>query len=167
MSDTSTIKSWAFPFKSAGDASKEITDPQLYFDALAKAKNGFYPMGANGLWHGGVHFDAGTAALLDQSAVRCIADGEVIAYRIDEQYPHSEYSGEVPLIKRASFSTGFVLVKHRLELPPVPAATPATPTAPAEALTFYSLYMHLLDWKGYQAPAPRCRRLFCRKVVIW
>lgn len=152
MSDTSTLKSWAFPFKSAGDASKEITDPQLYFDALAKAKNGFYPMGANGLWHGGVHFDAGTAALLDQSAVRCIADGEVIAYRIDEQYPHSEYSGEVPLIKRASFSTGFVLVKHRLELPPVPAATPATPTAPAEALTFYSLYMHLLDWKGYQAP---------------
>ncbi|MDP3817226.1 hypothetical protein [Pseudomonas sp.] len=155
MTDTNKINAWAFPFNSAGDASKEITDPQFYYDALAKAKNGFYPMGDNGLWHGGVHFDSGTAAALDQSSVRCIADGEVIAYRIDNQYPESEYISGVPLIKRAPFSTGFVLVKHRLELPPVPAATPATPAAPAapaEALTFYSLYMHLLDWKGYQAP---------------
>jgi predicted chitinase len=146
MTDTNKIKAWAFPFKSAGDASKEITDPQLYYKALATAKSGFYPMGDNGLWHGGVHFDSGTAAALNQSSVRCIADGEVIAYRIDNQYPESEYRSAPPLIKRAPFSTGFVLVKHRLELPP------ATPAETAEALTFYSLYMHLLDWKGYQAP---------------
>jgi hypothetical protein len=189
MTDTTKIEKWAFPFKTAGASSAEVTDPQLYYDALANANSGFYPMGANGLWHGGVHFDAGTGALLEQSAVRCIADGEVIAYRIDEQYPISEYINEIPLIKRSPFSTGFVLVKHRLELPALPtaptaptpasAATPATatptatpstpapapvtsaPTAPAaEALTFYSLYMHLLDWAGYQAQTALARPEF-------
>ena len=153
MSDTNIVKNWSYPFKTAG-SSKEVTDPQVYFDALAKAENGFYPMGKNGIWHGGVHFDDNTAALLDQSSIRCIADGEVIAYRIDEHYPVSEYTSEIPLIKRAPFSTGFVLVKHRLELPSVPTATANTST---DGLTFYSLYMHLLDWKGYQtsgAPLP-------------
>ena len=173
MTDTTKLEKWAFPFKTAGASSAEVTDPQLYYNALAKANSGFYPMGANGLWHGGVHFDAGTGALLDQSAVRCIADGEVIAYRIDERYPTSQY-GEDPTVVHLPFSSGFVLVKHRLELPALPtAATPAsaaTPAAPAtappatpiaapaaEALTFYSLYMHLLDWAGYcaaGAPTP-------------
>jgi len=174
MADSKPIN-WAYPFKTAGDTSKEVTDPQLYFDALAKAKNGFYPMGANGLWHGGVHFDANTGALLDQSQVRCIADGEVIAYRIDDKYPETPHTATIhpgmgPEPLGAKYSTGFVLVKHHLALPPAPATpadgttTATTPTetaspaalaaeaAPAnEGLTFYSLYMHLLDWTGYQA----------------
>lgn len=174
MADTNKITTWAFPFKTAGETSKEVSDPQLYYTALAKAENGFYPMGHNGLWHGGVHFDDSTGALLDQSAVRCIADGDVIAYRIDERYPTSQY-GEGPTAVHLPFSTSFVLVKHRLELPALPSTTapsdaPATPaalappapatstdSAPAtEALTFYSLYMHLLDWAGYQvANAPK------------
>lgn len=170
MADSKPIN-WAYPFNSkattADQASKQVTDPQLYFDALAKAENGFYPMGANGLWHGGVHFDVNTGALLDQSKVRCIADGEVIAYRIDDKYPASPYGaiqpGSGPAAVGAKYSTGFVLVKHRLELlAPPPATAPAT-TAPSaaaaptdsapvtEGLTFYSLYMHLLDWTGYQA----------------
>ena len=166
---------WAYPFKTAGEASKEVSDPQVYFDALAKAKDGFYPMGANGLWHGGVHFDGRTGALLDQSAVRCIADGEVIAYRIDDKYPETPHAaihpGMGPEPLGAKYSTGFVLVKHRLTLPstPPPATPagessptettaetpPATPAAEAaaasEGLIFYSLYMHLLDWSSYQA----------------
>lgn len=162
---------WAYPFKTADATSKEVTDPQLYFDALAKAKNGFYPMGANGIWHGGVHFDDNTATLLNQSEVRCVADGEVIAYRIDDQYPVSPYGPVLhssgPNTIGAKYSTGFVLVKHRLILPPVPTATPpaggsATALTPVtaetmpEGLTFYSLYMHLLDWTSYQAPnAPK------------
>ncbi|NHN77131.1 glycoside hydrolase family 104 protein [Azotobacter chroococcum] len=100
-------------------------------------------MGRNGLWHGGIHFDGHTAAHLDQSGVRCIADGEVIAYRIDARYPHSEYGagdGGTP----APFSTGFVLVRHRLQAPAIGEDRPP-------ALTLYSLYMHLQDWMGYQA----------------
>lgn len=165
MADNKPL-TWAYPFKTAGEASKEVSDPQVYLDALAEAENGFYPMGANGLWHGGVHFDNGTATLLEQSEVRCIADGEVIAYRIDDKYPETNYSAintdNGPAPAGAKYSTGFVLVKHRLELPPTPASATApaqtpnttetapTPTEP-EGLTFFSLYMHLLDCTGYQA----------------
>ncbi|SDP94876.1 hypothetical protein [Ectopseudomonas guguanensis] len=179
MADNKPIN-WAYPFKTAGEDSKEVSDPQIYLDVLAKAKDGFYPMGANGLWHGGVHFDDNTAGSLDQSSIRCIADGEVIAYRIDQRYPTTQY-GDGRAVVHLPFSTGFVLVRHRLVLPSLPAptapggepgdtTTAATPTdtaassaastesAPAsEGLTFYSLYMHLLDWDSYKsatAPEP-------------
>ncbi|MNQ63945.1 hypothetical protein D3C85_783450 [compost metagenome] len=135
---TNTVNNWSYPFAGAS------SNPLVNLTSLAKAKAGFYPMGANGLWHGGVHFDQGTAGVFDQSNVRCIADGEVIAYRIDDKYPLSIYTSEIPLIKQASFSTGFVLVKHRLAPPPLSSAAPP-------ALTFYSLYMHLQDWAGYVA----------------
>lgn len=134
---TDNVKNWSYPF--AGGAANSL----INLTSLAKANGGHYPMGANGLWHGGVHFDKGTGTVFDQSSVRCIADGEVIAYRIDEQYPISEYTGDIPLIKRAPFSTGFVLVRHCLALPPLG-------TTPAPKLMFYSLYMHLQDWAGYQ-----------------
>ncbi|MCQ4312018.1 pesticin C-terminus-like muramidase [Pseudomonas stutzeri] len=135
-----SVINWSYPF--AGNAASPLAN----LTSLAKANGGHYPMGANGLWHGGVHFDKGTDTVFDQSSVRCIADGEVIAYRIDEQYPISEYTGDIPLIKRAPFSTGFVLVRHRLALPPLGK----TSTSIAPALTFYSLYMHLQEWAGYQ-----------------
>ncbi|WP_241663993.1 glycoside hydrolase family 19 protein [Stutzerimonas nosocomialis] len=148
---------WAYPFP-----SKEVgSNPLQLLTHMAKAKSGYYPTGENGLWHGGVHFDEGTAAVFDQSSVRCIADGEVIAYRIDESYPVSEFTDEIPSIKRAPFSTGFVLVKHTLQ-PPRPkkvegdAADEQTPPR----LTLYSLYMHLQDWAGYQAKADLPRPAF-------
>jgi|GEM_PF-1249247 len=160
MADNKPIN-WAYPFKAKaadGDSSPSNITPALYYDALANAKDGFYPLGANGLWHGGIHFDGGTAASLDQSAIGCIADGEVVAYRIDDRYPTSQY-GEGPTAMHLPFSSGFVLVKHSLALPepPAPATTEEgsdaeTAAAPAsEPMTFYSLYMHLQDWTGYKA----------------
>ncbi|UVE17781.1 pesticin C-terminus-like muramidase [Pseudomonas sp. LS44] len=143
MSKQPKVERWAYPFKakSTSGPSQEVRDPLLYYAALAKAKGGFYPMGANGLWHGGVHFDEGTAGMLDQSSVRCIADGEVIAYRIDSQYPVSQYGD-----RAAPYSTGFVLVRHRLEMPiPQDKVCTAIPE-----LTFYSLYMHLQNWASYE-----------------
>lgn len=125
-------------------------------------------------WHGGIHFDVQTGTRLDQdTGVRCIADGEVVAYRIDDDYPTVPYASCGP----ATYSTGFVLVRHRLQLPSEPksnasnantastaddtaaSAAVAAPTsgsarssASAEepSLLFYSLYMHLLNWKSYQ-----------------
>lgn len=154
MTDTVKVEQWSYPFKvkgGEGQPSKAVTNPQQYYDALAKAESGYYPIGRNGLWHGGVHFDKGTANLLDQTAVHCIADGEVIAYRIDSRYPTATFSSGVK-----TYSKGFVLVRHRLEAPKPPAlagtVTPATPPAPQPSLIFYSLYMHLLDWEGYGNP---------------
>jgi muramidase (phage lysozyme) len=145
----STPISWAYPFKT----TEASVNPLQYLTHMAKANDGFYPTGENGLWHGGVHFDKGTAAVFDQSSVRCIADGEVIAYRVNETYPISEYTEAIPQIKRVPFSSGFVLVKHRLQ-PPQPSKGAATASEQSPpTLTFYSLYMHLQDWASYQAKA--------------
>ncbi|WDH35288.1 pesticin C-terminus-like muramidase [Pseudomonas chlororaphis] len=146
---TSKVEKWAYPLKAE---ASEVTDLMQYYKALAKAKDGYYPLGSNGLWHGGVHFDEDTGLVADKSEVRCIADGEVVAYRIDEKYPTSNY-GSTPSV----FSTGFVLVKHRLELPAPPAPAGSPPPAAGPSLTFFSLYMHLLDWEGYKA-SPALKR---------
>lgn len=156
---------WAFPFTPAGQ--DEPTNPMTYMKALAAAEDGFYPLGANGMWHGGIHFDQNTAAQLKQGdGIRAIADGEVVAYRLDSQYPEQDYQDG----RRALYSTGFVLVRHRLQLPPpqpnsetaqTSAAQPATPSpvssaskqAPGDVLTFFSLYMHTMDHKSYESAA--------------
>ncbi|AQH02180.1 hypothetical protein A9R05_24570 [Burkholderia sp. KK1] len=141
---------WSYPFAAnSGNAA----DPQTWLKALSNAEGGFYPLGANGMWHGGIHFDKATGSALKQlDGVRAIADGEVIAYRLDTTYPELRYSDR----KMALYSTGFVLLRHRLILPLEPKNQPR-PSAQADApaaddvLEFYSLYMHQLDWAGYQA----------------
>ncbi|MBD8710322.1 hypothetical protein IFT47_27315, partial [Pseudomonas sp. CFBP 13711] len=111
---------------------------------LANAASGSYPLGSSGLWHGGVHFDAGTAGTLDQSSVHCIADGEVVAYRIDEQSPDTTYFVNKQLVSKP-FSRNFVLVRHRLQPPAIKGSTDTPPS-----LIIYSLYMHLRDWAAYE-----------------
>lgn len=142
---TNKIQKWSYPLKVG---TGEATGPQQFYKALAKAKDGYYPLGVNGLWHGGVHFDEASGLVNDLTEVRCIADGEVVAYRIDEKYPTSDFGST-----HSVYSTGFVLVKHRLELPAPSTPAPATgaAAAPGPSLTFFSLYMHLLDWETYKA----------------
>ncbi|KFX68534.1 hypothetical protein TMS3_0117945 [Pseudomonas taeanensis MS-3] len=160
MADSKPIN-WAYPFKTTGAS----TNPLQYLTNMAKANGGYYPTGENGLWHGGVHFDKGTAAVFDQSSVRCIADGEVIAYRINESYPVSEYTEAIPQIKRVPFSTGFVLVKHTLRPPqPINARSTHSEQSPP-TLTLFSLYMHLQDWAGYQAKAELARPAFWKAAI--
>jgi muramidase (phage lysozyme) len=159
---------WSFPF---APINGNPANPQTWLTALASGDGGFYPLGANGMFHGGVHFDAGTGGALTQGkGVQAIADGEVVAYRLDAAYPELTYPTTPPL--HALYSTGFVLMRHKLVLPPAPetsgtsstkassassaSATTASGTQtyqpPAdEVLEFYSLYMHQLDWAGYQA----------------
>ncbi|WP_248802772.1 pesticin C-terminus-like muramidase [Pseudomonas sp. MWU13-2100] len=158
MDKQKKVEHWAYPFKlkGAGTQGFEAQDPRQYYEALAKALGGFYPMATNGSWHGGIHFDKGTGDFLDQSSVRCIADGQVIAYRIDESAPITEYFGEHMRVVQAPYSRGLVLVKHRLELPSN-NSDQVKDAPPVGELTFYSLYMHLLDWAGYlkdDAPQP-------------
>ncbi|HEL4243603.1 hypothetical protein I5U23_15040 [Stenotrophomonas maltophilia] len=214
---------WMYPFPRQGksdafDGAMYLGLPAQEEGALARVDDGFFPVGASGLWHGGVHFDAGSGTVLDQTqGVRCIKDGEVVAYRIDERYPEITF----PQVQRkALYSKGFVLVRHTLKLPadaqakfeaadkaakeaqdkkvataadsapaapqtaaaPAAAATapskavapaPATKTAkdskdskdskpaaapePGTELSFYSLYMHLMDFTGYQEDRKRAR----------
>ncbi|MDR6676915.1 hypothetical protein [Pseudomonas oryzihabitans] len=146
------VENWAYPFKAKG--GQDVTDPQVYQQALAHAHGGTYLLGSNGLWHGGVHFDEGTAAYLDQSCIHCIADGEVVAYRIDDKV-HRFAPDEGSTTEGKTYSTSFVLVRHRLEAPQLPGGNETPPS-----LVFFSLYMHLLDWAGYEADPALTRPAF-------
>ncbi len=143
---------WAYPF--TGRAGQRAADEGAYLGvsggpegALARTLDGYFPIGANSLWHGGIHFDSNSASTLEQEkGARCIRDGEVVAYRIDTKYREVEF----PNGQRAAYSTGFTLVKHRLEIPDgEPAQRPK--------LVFFSLYMHQIDWEGYRTSTERTR----------
>ncbi|MEM5300297.1 glycoside hydrolase family 19 protein, partial [Burkholderia sp. JPY481] len=102
--------------------------------------SGSYLVSRKGMWHGGIHItEAGAGQALDLDAgLRCIADGVLIAYRANQDYPVSEASvdgSNVPL--QAPYGTGFALVRHEMEFPR------------GTRLTFYSLYMHLMSNADY------------------
>ena len=134
------VKNWSYPFK---QKNKVNVIDQL--TQLANATAGYYPLGAGGLWHGGVHFDSGTAGVLDQSSVVCIADGEVMAYRTDMNSAMTNYvQNKKPIPK--PFSRNFVLVRHRIEAPMIQGRNDPPPF-----LIIYSLYMHLEEGAVYQS----------------
>ncbi|MGY0559257.1 calcium-binding protein [Luteimonas sp. A277] len=171
MSDTSQhpapLSRTLFPFPKPGapgngQSQTAEANAKDYFQALSQAEDGFFPIGYNGQWHGGIHFGAETGRSLAQDGgIRCIADGQVIAYRIDEDYPTVKYDS----CAAATYSRGFVLVRHRLQLPPAPQAAGAngegTPAADAQpSLLFFSLYMHIRNWNAYKADADLKRPAF-------
>ncbi len=131
------LKNWSHPFKDSRDPLQQLTH-------MAKAAAGYYPLGRNGMFHGGVHFDGGTAGTLDQSSVHCLADGEVVAYRVDSRSPTTRYFVEGITVD-VPFSRNFVLVRHHMQAPHITGSPDVPPS-----LTFYSLYLHLQDWAVYQ-----------------
>lgn len=149
--DLPAVKNWSHPFGDTSSVFQQLT-------TLAKAQAGYFPLGRNGLWHGGVHFDSGTAGTVGpegQGYVRCLADGEVIAYRIPEQTPKTMFFPAPGVTVEAPFASGFVLVRHRLEAPRIEGKADTPPS-----LIFYSLYMHLADWASYRADTGKARPAF-------
>ncbi|WER48217.1 hypothetical protein CupriaWKF_25810 [Cupriavidus sp. WKF15] len=135
---------FTFPFrkKGKGNASVEITDEHEFHKILKNEPSGTYSVSSEGMWHGGIHVsEAGSGSLLDlKCGVRCIADGEVVAWRLNRTYLTSELpaEGDKPAFS-AAYSTGFALVRHQMEFPR------------GTKLTFFSLYMHLQDFAGYES----------------
>jgi hypothetical protein len=176
MSKDTKVISWELPLSRNNN---HIDTPAEYLQKMSNASDGFYPMGANSLWHGGIHLDG--PLLAARSEIGCIANGEVIAYRVDQEYPtvtvkvaksEAIQEGVEPQFQteKARFSSGFVLVRHRIDMPsiqtpPAPVTTaceqtqaeasieqiPATGASEqTPSLTFYSLYMHLCHWPFYE-----------------
>lgn len=114
-----------YPFKDKQE--REITDPQALYEGLSFVQGGHYLLGAHGFFHGGIHFDrsCSNAFSLDRG-IRCLADGKVVAYRINREYLDATRGapGDGPTLR--PYSTGFVLVRHRLQAP-----TPPQPDKPA------------------------------------
>jgi len=135
---------FAFPFlrKAEGKAQKAspFTDEHEIHRLLAEREpSGSYPVSRSGMWHGGIHItEAGAGRAMDLDAgLRALADGHLIAYRANRAYPVSEFAAPGGGTVRAPYSTGFALLRHSMEFPR------------GSALTFYSLYMHLMSDEDY------------------
>lgn len=110
-----------------GDAAD--TDTMMTaVEAFEPGYHGVYPVAFDRRWHCGVHLIPDTL----NEPVRAIADGEVVAYRVS-QNPisdgHTDDNGQ----EVQNTNTGFVLLRH------------VTDTGDGRTITFYSLYMNLLD----------------------
>ncbi|MCK7226344.1 hypothetical protein L8P27_00505 [Enterobacter asburiae] len=140
---------WPVPKNNRGGEFSNLEEMLAHLEGEA---TGHWLIGRNGMWHGGIHITDTTTpwcALSGQAmneavdfpvpfkgeqAVRCMADGEVVAYRINRDYLSVPwYWGDL------RYSGSFVLVRHRVQ-----------PGKTAESgLTFYTLYMHLAPWLAY------------------
>ncbi|MGN6085039.1 glycoside hydrolase family 19 protein [Trinickia sp.] len=142
--------SFAFPFLrngrgKAGGSSRFTDEHEIYRLLATREPSGSYLVSKKGMWHGGVHVTengAGQSFDLD-AGVRCIADGHVIAYRINRTYPESAGTDANGRPIGVPYSTGFALVRHTMSFPS------------DAALTFYSLYMHLMSYEDYANFAKR------------
>jgi len=139
---------FAFPFRKrlqqqgSGNSTADAMNEHDWYALLKREPSGTFAVTDNGMWHGGIHIsEAGAGQSLDvNGGVRCIADGEVAAWRLNKTYPVSTIPARDghPEI-RAPYSTGFVLVQHTMEFPR------------GTQLIFFSLYMHLQDYAAYEA----------------
>ncbi|RTQ00624.1 hypothetical protein EKN38_15190 [Enterobacter sp. WCHEn045836] len=140
---------WPIPSNNRGS---EFKNQEEILSHIGGESTGQYMIGRSGMWHGGIHITEATTpwcALSGKSplealdfpvpfkgeqAVRCMADGEVVAYRVCKDYLTLGWESG-PL----SFSGSFVLVKHFIQ----PGEKESS------GLHFYTLYMHLAPYSAY------------------
>lgn len=105
---------------------QDVTSEEQLFGANETGADGFFPVGDNGFWHGGVH-------LRTTKPLIAIRDGALVAYRVNKAPLVAEVGGV-----RMEYSTGFVLLRHEVQTPL------------GHKATFYSLLMHMLPWLAYR-----------------
>lgn len=122
------IPNFSYPFK-------QVNKEEEYYKLFAKIDNGNYLFSKDGFWHGGIHFS--DTVLTDVKAtqgIRAIADGELVAYRINDKYLQNDDEEKED---EGLYSNGFFLLKHYFEYPK------------RNKLTFFSLYMHTASKNKY------------------
>ncbi|POU77184.1 hypothetical protein C3387_01340 [Leclercia sp. LSNIH6] len=142
---------WPIPSNNRGNEFSNLED---ILSHLAGESTGQYAIGRSGMWHGGIHITHATTpwcalsgkapleafdfpvAFKGEQAIRCMADGEVVAYRVCKDYLTLGWESG-PL----SFSGSFVLVKHYIQ----PGEKESS------GLHFYTFYMHLAPYSAYES----------------
>ncbi|MGX7897702.1 DUF4123 domain-containing protein [Klebsiella pneumoniae] len=142
---------WPIPSNNRGS---EFNNQEEILSHVRGESTGQYMIGRSGMWHGGIHITEATTpwcALSGKSpleaidfpvpfkgeqAIRCMADGEVVAYRICKDYQTVAWESGL-----LNFSGSFVLVKHYIQ----PGETKSS------GLHFYTLYMHLAPYSAYES----------------
>ncbi|MHC8384670.1 glycoside hydrolase family 19 protein [Pseudomonas sp. LB3P14] len=139
------LMNFQYPFRKAD--GKQFTDAEEVYKALEGETSGHYLLGSNKFWHGGIHIsDLSAPQCVLHQPVRCMADGEVVAYRLNKDYLTSTF-GEGVGAKFAKYTNSFCLVRHEYKSPPNPEE--GANKGKQNTLTFYSLYMHLLPFARY------------------
>ncbi|MBX8548027.1 chitinase [Pseudomonas cichorii] len=132
-----------YPFRKAD--GKQFTDSEEIYKALEGETSGHYLLGNNRFWHGGIHIsDKSAPQCVLNEPVRCMADGEVVAYRLNQDYLESTFGDNE---KKLKYSNSFCLVRHEYKSAPNPEE--GANKGKQNKLTFYSLYMHLLPYARY------------------
>ncbi|MGF6397721.1 muramidase (phage lysozyme) [Pseudomonas frederiksbergensis] len=155
----SPLMNFQYPFRKAD--GEQFTDAEDVYKALENEMSGHYLLGSNKFWHGGIHISELSAPqCTGDQPVRCIADGVVVAYRLNENYVKSEFEqGETKT--DLNYSSSFCLVRHDYK---VPGKSNEKVSAVSEnVMTFFSLYMHLLPYAHYPSEA-KVERL---RPVYW
>lgn len=112
--------------------------------ALVSEPHGSWLAGTNRMWHGGIHLTEVTApgSLLKPDAaekvvpLQCIAEGEVVAWRLNNDYIKSTCLGQP-----VQYSSTFLLVKSTCK---------PDPEKESSWLEFYSLYMGLAPLSAFK-----------------
>lgn len=133
-----------YPMQLAGEnGSSEIASLDEFIKKINGLKSGTFPIGRNRIWHGGIHFSQ-SGGWHPSGAVRAIADGEIVAYRLATKPAKATRSteegkpeGKIDLYT----SPSFCLVRHRYE----------AGEQNKNRLTFYSLYMHIACENSYNS----------------
>ena len=134
--ETPKMPNVAYPLKPRGNVTNLS---QQYFNHLAGDESARFLFNNSGLWHQGIHLRASKfpSSEFENNKICAIADGKLIAYKVDSDYKtdnESESSKE-----SAVYSTGFFLLKHEVAYPK------------DNVLTFYSLYRHTAKLSDYQS----------------
>lgn len=137
------LMNFQYPFRKAD--GKQFTDAEDVYKALESEKSGHYLLGSNRFWHGGIHIsDASAPQCVLNEPIRCMADGEVVAYRLNDDYLESTFGDNE---KKLKYSNSFCLVRHEYKSAPNPEE--GSNKGKQNTLNFYSLYMHLLPYQRY------------------
>ncbi|MEG3028697.1 MAG: glycoside hydrolase family 104 protein [Aeromonas sp.] len=153
------IMTFQFPIRKADGSQYESSD-EIY-SVLEKEVSGNYLLGGHSFWHGGIHVSELSAPqCTDVQPVRCIADGVVVAYRLNEDYVKSVFEQDGASTE-LRYSSSFCLVRHDYKFPGRPVETGGVVSE--DVMTFFSLYMHLLPFAQYPSEA-KTERL---RPVYW
>ncbi|MFQ2239200.1 peptidoglycan DD-metalloendopeptidase family protein [Aeromonas dhakensis] len=145
--DVKPIASPCLPITQAD--GKEFKDAKSLASILGSEAN--YLLGLN-TWHGGIHIsDKKAPWVKDIYPVRCMADGEVVAFRMIPDYLASNFKGQ-----EYRYSNSFCLVRHHFKQPKSAEGNKGSTqkenssekggSTEDNGFTYYTLYMHLCPW---------------------
>jgi hypothetical protein len=113
--------------------TNSIETAEAFYNLNEDGKGGFFPIGMNNCWHGGIHICTGG------NCISTLLSGKLAAYNIpenDADISISEAGNNEVTQRDVKASNGFMLVKHIITMPSVGNNPPKTQD-------LFLLYMHL------------------------